>query len=790
MKVSVNFLKDYLKLDISNEELFKKINAHVCEIEVAYPLCEGTNLTIGYVKECVNHPDSDHLHVCQIEVKDGEVLQIVCGAPNMRQGIKVIVALNGAVLSHDFKIKPSKIRGVESNGMCCSLEELGIENKYVEDEFKDGIYILPDEAPIGGNPLDYLYLNDYVYDLELTSNRSDLLSIEGVAYDIGAALGEKVSPKTFKLEETSEKNPLTVLVKTDKCPKYLTRVIKDCKIKKSPLWLRSRLIASGIRPINNVVDITNYVLMELGQPLHSFDYDKLGNKIVVRNALDNETLKTLDNVDRVLSSEDIVITNGTDALCIAGIMGGESTEITNDTKNVVLEAAYFDPLSVRKTSKKLGLKSESSTRFERKIDYERVERALDYAAYLLTLYADGKVLKGVVGKKEPYKAKTVTITKDKINSVLGTSLTKDEVEDIFNRYDYKYSLKGKTYTIEIPSRRMDLEDSYQDIIEDCARLYGYDLIPTNLASTSDQGALTKTQKLIRSIRHYLADLGLRETVTYSLTDPKTLNDFNMNPEEEIKVLMPLVDSMSVMRQSLVKSLLDTIVYNKSRKQDNLAFFEIGKRYSKNGEELLLSGAFEGTFTSSLWQGAKTNVDFFLVKGVLESLFDKLGYKAEYIKLDDKLKNMHPGRSAYIKVSDNIIGYLGEIHPRYAKENSIPLTYVFEINLDKLFSMPKQEFKYESINKYPRVSRDLAIVVKKNVTAKEIVDVITMTSKRLLVDYTIFDLYEGENVASDEKSLAINLVFESKEKTLETEDIDKVIHSILNRLDALLHARLR
>ncbi len=791
MKVSVNWLKDYLDLsNLSEEDLFKAFSYHIVEIEEAGRLVEANNLTIGYVKEC-EAVEGTHLHKCLIEIKPGEFSQIICGAPNMKQGVKAIVALPGAVLPGDFVIKPSKIHGIESNGMCCSLQELGLDEKFVPDKFKDGIYLLPKDAPVGENPLHYLGLDDYVYDLDLTANRSDLLSIEGVAYDLGAVLDQQVSKKQFKLKEVEEKNYMKVSLKTPDCSKFLTRVVKNVKIKESPLWLRERLIASGIRPINNIVDVTNYVMFELGQPLHAYDADLLGKKIVVRNAFDNEKITTLDDVERTLTSEDIVITNGKEAIGVAGVMGGKTTEINENTTNVVLEAAYFAPLSIRKTSKRLGLKSEASTRFERTIDYNRVERALDYAAYLLQKLAKGQVLNGVVGKAKPYKDKHVKITTQKINSVLGTNFSSLEIREAFVRYQYDFMQSRHSFNITIPSRRMDLLESYQDIIEDVARLYGYDAIPTKLADTNSQGKLSDKQRFVRNVRHTLAGLGLREAINYSLTDVETLNDFALDELSNVEVLMPMLDSMKVMRHSLVNGLLRNITYNTAHKQKDVALFEIGKRYSNEGETMMLSGAFEGLFTNSLWQGLKTPVDFYLVKGVLDALFAKFGYKASYQAIDYKLTSMHPGRSAYILVDDKVIGYVGEIHPRYAKEHDLANDiYVFELNLDLLYSMHGVSFDYKAISKYPSVERDLAIVVKKDVLASDVEKVIKMVTKKYLVDLKIFDVYTGENVAEDEKSLAIKLTLESSEKTLSSEDIEKIIHGVLNRLDALLHARLR
>ena len=789
MKISLNWLKDYLNVEnYTNQELFDIISHHITELEDAYTLAEASNMTIGYVKECVAHPDSDHLHVCQIEIRPGEVSQIVCGAPNMKQGIKCIVALPGAVLPGDFKIKPSKIRGVESNGMCCSLQELGIADKYVEEAYKDGIYILPDTAEVGGNPLEALFLNDYVFELDLTSNRSDLLSVEGFAYDLGAAISERVCIPTFNLVESTEVNPVEVKVETAKCPKYLTRMIKNVEIKSSPEFIKARLIAAGIRPINNVVDITNYVLIGLGQPLHAFDADKLGTNILVREANDGESLVTLDDQERQLKSGDIVITDGTTPLCVAGVMGGKSTEITDTTTNVVLEAAYFEPLSVRKTSQRLGLKSESSTRFERVIDFVRVNRALDYAAYLLSEYANGTVLNGVNGISEEYSEKHITTSTAQINKILGTSLTNAEVENIFDRLGYDFEGEGE-YSITVPSRRMDLLESYQDVVEDVARIYGYNNIPTVLANTNDKGGLTKYQKLIRNCRTILSNMNINEAVTYSLVNENSLYDFTVENKNPIKLLMPQTEDRAVMRQSLIPSLLDVITHNKARKVNDLAFFELGKVYPEDGEYNVLSGAFTGLFESSLWQGKKTVVDFYLVKGILDVLFAKLNVEVTYEAYKD-LKNMHPGRTARILVNDKQIGFVGELHPRYAKEHGCVGTYVFELLIDEIAKLGEKSFNYQSICKFPTVSRDLAIVVDKQITCKQITDVIRMTSRKYLVDLNVFDVYEGENVGENEKSLAISLTFQDKEKTLETQDVDKIIKSILNRLDALLKAKLR
>ncbi|MDE6013463.1 MAG: phenylalanine--tRNA ligase subunit beta [Anaeroplasmataceae bacterium] len=790
MKVSKNWLKEYLNLDnITDEELFASISAHICEIESYTKLVEATNLTIGYVKECVVHPNSDHLHICQVEVRPNEVKQIICGAPNVAAGKKVIVANVGAVLPGDFRIKPSKIRGVDSDGMLCSLQELGIEDKYVDEEFKNGIYLLDEEAPVGEDPLSYLGLDDTVIDLDLTSNRSDLLSIEGVAYDLGAALNQHIYPVAPEIEESNKKNPIEVEIKSDSCYKYLARTIENITIAPSPQWLKARLIASGIRPINNVVDITNYVLMELGQPLHAFDQSYLGSKIIVRNAYENEKLVTLDEVERNLLPSDLVIANEKEALCLAGVMGGLNSEVEPTTKTVVLEAAYFDPLSVRKTSARLGLKSESSMRFERKIDYDRVERALDYAAQLIMELAGGTILEGVArAVRKELPVQTVDITTEKVNHVLGTSLKDEEVEAIFKRLDYSYTKKDLVYTITLPSRRMDLEPSYQDIIEDVARMNGYDSIPTTIAVSDTKGGLTYKQKQIRYTRLLFAGMGLNETVSYSLVSKNDLNLYTLHEANPIEVMMPMTEDHAVMRQSLLNGILDAVSYNKARKVDHLAFFEIGNAYTKEEEILKLAGAISGTFYSEQWRGETKVADFYALKGLLDVYFNHMNISVVY-KPYTELSHFHPGRTAAIYLEDKMIGVIGELHPRFAKDKGISGTVAFEIDLEPVL-LYHHAFTYKPMNKFPTVTRDLAIVVKKDILADDVLNVIKQTLKSHLVGLEVFDLYTGDAVGEDEKSLAIKITLEDTTKTLESNDVDKMIHSVLNRLDYHFKARLR
>ena len=790
MRVSKNWLKDYLDISkYSDEELYDIFTSHVCEIETMKKMCDATNLTVGLVKTCVAHPDSDHLHVCEVEVRPGEVLQIVCGAPNVKAGVKVIVANIGAVLPGNFKIKKSTIRGVESNGMLCSLQELGIEEKYVPEEFKNGIYLLPSDVEVGSDPLKYLGIDDTVIDLEVTSNRSDLLSIEGVAFDLGAAIAQKVTPKNNTPKEVSAKNPVEVSIETDGCHKYLARYIKNVKISESPMWLKSRLVASGIRPINNVVDITNLVLMEMGQPLHSFDGDKLGNKIVVRNAKAGEKFVTLDEIERTLEENDIVITDGVKPVCLGGVMGGLNTEIDDNSKTVILEAAYFEPLMVRKTSSRLNLKSESSVRFERKIDYNRVERALDYAAYLIQELAGGEVYSGVAkAVRKEYEKKYIDVTAEKINRVLGTSLEVSYIENIFDRLNYTYEKQGDVYHIEIPSRRMDLEPSPQDVIEDVARMYGYENIPTTLAATRDKGGLTVVQKKERMIREILSYSGLNEVISYSLISEDALGYYVKEVLNPIKVMMPLTEDKSVMRQSLLNGVVDAIAYNKARKIENLAFYEVGKVYSEGREERHLAIALNGLFSSHLWNGVKQVASFYLLKGLFDALLAKLGLEVGYQKSTD-YANFHPGRTASIIFHGHEVGVIGELHPKFTKAHDVAGTIVLEVNIEEILTDNKK-MKYHSVNKFPAIERDIAIVVENAISAQMLEAAIKKASNKTLSSIEVFDLYHGENLGANLKSIAFRLTFEDYTRTLETKEVDEQINHILEKLTKDFGAKLR
>ena len=784
MKTSLNFLKDFVKIDETNEELYKLLSFKVIEIDEYYKLVNATNLTIGHINECVMHPDSDHLHVCQIDL-GGYTEQIVCGAPNCKAGINVVVAKDGAVLPGNFKIKKSKVRGVESNGMCCSLQELGIEEKYVPEEFKNGIVILGDDAKPGEDPLKYLGLDDTVFETGLTPNRGDLLSHLGVAYDIAAAKNIKVDYKA-PVMKNSKPSDLSVKVETDYCYAYFARKIENITIKESPWWLKSRLIACGIRPINNVVDITNYVMLELGTPLHAFDADVIGNKIVVRQGHKGEHTTTLDEIDRELSESDVVITDGKEVIAIGGVMGCLKSGINENTKNIILESAYFAPIAVRKTASRLNLHSEASMRYERIVDPSRTAIALDRATELFGLLADGMIDNAYTCVDNLNKAdKEIDITLDKIRNYLGIDINSTKVTEIFNSLGFKVEEKNGEFKVFVPSRRVDIATS-QDLEEEIARMYGYENIPSTLPNTNSKGALNEKQKLIRSIRHFLAGLGLMEVVNYSLINKNDLNKFGQFTNE-ISLLMPMTSDRETLRQTLIGSIVEDLRYNSARQQQDLAIFEIGKGYNTLGEYDLVAAGIKGIFNSSIWQGKKTISDFYLLKGILEQLLSYIGIEATFVKGVNN--GLHNGQTAFVMVGDTKIGVIGGLHPAILKENDIDNAFVFELNLTEILKIRNAKNSYKPISKFPTVSRDIAILINKDIPASDIVALIKQTAKKL-TNIEIFDVYQGDKIDSNMKSIAISLEFQDTEKTLTSEDVDKFINQILKRLDFTYQAKLR
>ena len=786
MKLSTNFLKDYIDIDVDVKQLAEDMTRVGNEYDSASNLINATKLVIGQITECEPHPDSDHLHLCKVNIGT-EVLDIVCGAPNARTGLKVIVALDGAVLP-EKTIKKGMIRGQESNGMLCSIAELGLEHKFLKPEDSEGIAELGEDAEIGGDPIKYLQMDDGVIDFELTANRGDLLSILGMAYEVGAIYDKKVKDVDLKHKESGEdiNKTFKTEVKTENCSKLLVKKVENVKIEESPIFIKNRLIASGIRPINNVVDISNYVMLELGQPLHFYDADKLGNKLVVRMAEDGEKLTTLDNVERTLTSVDIVIADATHGVGLAGVMGGLETEVEPDTKNIIIESAIFDSVKVRKTSKKI-VRSEASNRFEKGLDPERTTMAIERACKLLEEYAGGTVVTGTVEyDKTNNKEKEIEITFKNINDVLGTVIPNEEILNVFRKLGFSYKVNGETIKVTVPTRRLDISIK-EDLIEEVSRIYGVDNIEGKLPIVPmRKGSYDKTQ---REIRNKMIALGLKETLTYVLINDKEVNGYTLDKFEPLKLLDPITEDRNTLRYSMIPSLYKVYEYNKAREQKDISIFEIGKGFYKKGEvygeDTKLCVLMSGKYSTGL-NNNKT-VDFYVIKGIAEEVLDYLGYSGRYSFMKQEMpKEMHPGQSAMINVNGSNIGMIGKIHPSVTKDD----VYVLEINLDELFTKKVGKMKYKEFSKFPSINKDIALVVDKKSVSKDIEKVIKSAGGSLLTNIEVFDVYTGVGVGIDKKSIAYSLTFSDMKKTLTDEEINGLMDKIIDAVSKKCGAELR
>ncbi|UOR11979.1 phenylalanine--tRNA ligase subunit beta [Halobacillus amylolyticus] len=807
MLVSLNWLNQYINVrDYKPEDLAEIITKTGIEVESVEAVAEKvTGVVVGHVVSCDQHPNADKLSLCQIDVGT-ETLQIVCGAPNIAEGQYVAVAVPGAVLPGNFKIKKTKLRGEESNGMVCSMQEFGVDEKDVPKEYQDGIFVFPEAVTVGDDAVSLLNLDDVIIELGLTPNRSDCLSMAGVAYEIAAALDREYELPEEDVHPISEQasDYITVNVEDGKAnPYYGAFIIKDVTVGPAPLWMQNRLTAAGIRPINNVVDITNYVLLEYGQPLHAFDYDRFGSKeVITRRAKDGETIVTLDEQERTLTSDHLVITNGMKPHAIAGVMGGGESEVDNETSTILLEAAYFDPAVVRQSSKDHGLRSESSTRFEKGVDPNRVERAGRKACELLEKYTGASVLSGVVSFDELDRSeKKVTINTEHINDRLGTEITTDEIASILKRLQFNFSESGDDFHISVPTRRGDVT-LFEDMLEEVARIYGYDNLPYTFPSGASQvGGLSQTQQLKRKMKTYFEGAGLNEAITYSLTSEQRASmlvskEIAEQAKTPVKLSMPMSEDHSHLRLSILPEMLQSLAYNVARKQSDLGYYEIGtvfvseeERVTKQpNEPLRASGALTGEWLAHPWQQEKKPVDFFVVKGIVEGLATQLDVPITFEK--GKLDHMHPGRTAFIKTNGTVIGFLGQIHPKLQKEMGLKDTYVFDLNVNELFKLYTKEEAFHAIPKYPAVSRDIALVVDETIPAGEIEETIQSAGAPLIKAVQVFDVYQGEHLESGKKSLAYNLVYLNPERTLKDKEVEEAHNNILDAVKLAHQAELR
>ncbi|HGZ6593412.1 TPA: phenylalanine--tRNA ligase subunit beta [Staphylococcus aureus] len=784
MLISNEWLKEYVTIDDSVSDLAERITRTGIEVDDLIDYTKDIkNLVVGFVKSKEKHPDADKLNVCQVDIGEDEPVQIVCGAPNVDAGQYVIVAKVGGRLPGGIKIKRAKLRGERSEGMICSLQEIGISSNYIPKSFESGIYVFSESQVPGTDALQALYLDDQVMEFDLTPNRADALSMIGTAYEVAALYNTKMTkPETTSNElELSANDELTVTIENeDKVPYYSARVVHDVTIEPSPIWMQARLIKAGIRPINNVVDISNYVLLEYGQPLHMFDQDAIGSQqIVVRQVNEGEKMTTLDDTERELLTSDIVITNGQTPIALAGVMGGDFSEVKEQTSNIVIEGAIFDPVSIRHTSRRLNLRSESSSRFEKGIATEFVDEAVDRACYLLQTYANGKVLKDRVSSGELGAFITpIDITADKINRTIGFDLSQNDIVTIFNQLGFDTEINDDVITVLVPSRRKDITIK-EDLIEEVARIYGYDDIPSTLPvfDKVTSGQLTDRQYKTRMVKEVLEGAGLDQAITYSLVSKEDATAFSMQQRQTIDLLMPMSEAHASLRQSLLPHLIEAASYNVARKNKDVKLFEIGNVFFANGEGELpdqveyLSGILTGDYVVNQWQGKKETVDFYLAKGVVDRVSEKLNLEFSYRRAD--IDGLHPGRTAEILLENKVVGFIGELHPTLAADNDLKRTYVFELNFDALMAVSVGYINYQPIPRFPGMSRDIALEVDQNIPAADLLSTIHAHGGNILKDTLVFDVYQGEHLEKGKKSIAIRLNYLDTEETLTDERVSKV-----------------
>lgn len=784
MLISNEWLKEYVTIDDSVSNLAERITRTGIEVDDLIDYTKDIkNLVVGFFKSKEKHPDADKLNVCQVDIGEDEPVQIVCGAPNVDAGQYVIVAKVGGRLPGGIKIKRAKLRGERSEGMICSLQEIGISSNYIPKSFESGIYVFSEAQVPGTDALQALYLDDQVMEFDLTPNRADALSMIGTAYEVAALYNTKMTkPETTSNElDLSANDELTVTIENeDKVPYYSARVVHDVTIEPSPIWMQARLIKAGIRPINNVVDISNYVLLEYGQPLHMFDQDAIGSQqIVVRQANEGEKMTTLDDTERELLTSDIVITNGQTPIALAGVMGGDFSEVKEQTSNIVIEGAIFDPVSIRHTSRRLNLRSESSSRFEKGIATEFVDEAVDRACYLLQTYANGKVLKDRVSSGELGAFITpIDITADKINRTIGFDLSQNDIVTIFNQLGFDTEINDDVITVLVPSRRKDITIK-EDLIEEVARIYGYDDIPSTLPvfDKVTSGQLTDRQYKTRMVKEVLEGAGLDQAITYSLVSKEDATAFSMQQRQTIDLLMPMSEAHASLRQSLLPHLIEAASYNVARKNKDVKLFEIGNVFFANGEGELpdqveyLSGILTGDYVVNQWQGKKETVDFYLAKGVVDRVSEKLNLEFSYRRAD--IDGLHPGRTAEILLENKVVGFIGELHPILAADNDLKRTYVFELNFDALMAVSVGYINYQPIPRFPGMSRDIALEVDQNIPAADLLSTIHAHGGNMLKDTLVFDVYQGEHLEKGKKSIAIRLNYLDTEETLTDERVSKV-----------------
>ncbi len=807
MKISLNWLKEYVDITDAPEALAEKLTRAGVPVEyLEYPGEGIIDVVTGQVVDICRHPEADKLWICQMDVKKEEILQIVTGADNVVKGAVVPVAQVGSVLPDGRKMKKAKLRGVDSAGMLCSASELGIADKLLQPEERDGIFILPAGTPLGVDVREVLGLNDVVFEIELTANRGDCLSVIGIAREVAAVTGQKLKlPQVSLKEEGPQISPVEIKIADSKLsPRFTARILTDINIAPSPLWLQNRLRLSDMRPLNNVVDATNYVMLELGQPTHAYDKDTLqGNIIMTRPAVAGEKLLTLDGSERALAADMIVIADGEKAVGLAGVMGGLNTEISPGTKTVLLEAACFDPETTRKTSRALGLRSEASNRFEHGIDRDNVIVALDRLAGLLEELGAAKVCPNRMDNyPAPAGKKVITTTAGAINSRLGTAISAEKMGYILTSLGFSVERKAEDLAVGVPGWRNDVTIA-ADISEEIARINGYDNIPGALPfGAVMQGRQSKLATLIDKTGDFLCAAGLNEIIGYSFTNPGQIDKLNLAEGDALKqaipVLNPITDEFSVMRTTLLTSVLGVMQHNVAHRNEDVAIFEIGRTYQAKKlpldgfpvEETCLVAAVTGKRWVNDWNQGKEDMDFYDIKGLTEELFDKLNISGYQIAAGTA-PYLHPGKSAAVAYRGENIGLIGEVHPQVAAAFDLAKpAYVLVLKLSPLIEDAGKIAKYQRLPRYPEIFRDLSMLAPVAVSNQDIEEAIRGSAGKLLRSVRLFDLYTGKQVEAGMKSMAYALSFQAEDRTLTDEDVDKAIKCIVATLEEKLAIKLR
>ena len=814
MKASLQWMNEYVPLDLNRpaQELADELTQAGIPVEEVLSMDPGLKkIYTGKIVEITKHPDADKLQVCQVQClsEEGEEItkQIVTAATNVAVGQIVPVAYHKSRLADGTEIKKGKLRGVVSEGMFCSVAEFGISSDLVRPEEAQGIYIFPEGTPIGLDIKEALMLDDTVYEFELTANRADCFSMVGLSREFGIMTNQKALFPVIMVNETGasiEGKASVIIEANDLCTRFTSRLVTNVTIEPSPLWMQNRLRNSGIRPINNVVDVTNYVMLELGQPMHAYDYDCVADHtLIARRAKAGETLITLDGNERELDESMLIIADTKGPIGVAGVMGGLTSEVTDKTTNVLFEAAVFNGPSIRRTSKALGMRSEASGRFERGVNHKYTAYAIDRAAQLLQQICPScKVSVGVIDVyPEPVEQRTVTFTAEQINDYLGTSIEKDRMVDILTKLEFGITESGDTIEALVPTWRDDVT-GMPDIAEEVARIVSYDNIaPTIPVAVLSSGGMTPKKALTKEVTHYLAHAGLSQIITFSFMHKDGLTNM-MLPEGDsrytaIPILNPISEEFPYMRTTLVPAVIEAAKRNIAQQNKDLWLFETANVYEPKAlpltevphERPMACGIMMGKVTEAAWNQAQRDTDFYDVKGVVDGLLAKLGL-TEFDIQPSTESYYHPGVSAHYTINGVTIANYGELHPQAVKNFDLPgKVYMFEIDLEAVLSITVSAFRYKSFSKFPGTSRDLAIVAPVSVASGEIIDLIKENGGDYLESVSIFDVYEGEHIEAGYRSLAYNLQFRSMEGTLNDEDIDGAIQAIIDAL-ATKNCKLR